>query len=162
MSKAVLRSIFAIAALLAVSSCSTAKRSTAPCKKGDGASFKTKTREEIEKDVLAAIARSDQKDLVRMASCDFLVGPTGSDNVGYNHPHHVMPLVLKSVKDLHWKKTGYSYGAQYNLPADSPDDYELIFRKDDGGWYWAGYATSIEAVYKPMFEGAYSFDEETR
>ena len=105
------------------------------------------TRALLQSEVLDAINHADEQKLIRLGACQFMVGPPNSDNAGFVEPRYMMPIFLRAVDFLKWAQKGADYGEQYNLPSvDSKFTHELIFKKEKGLWFWAGYTTSDDTI----------------
>ena len=129
------------------------------CKHGDGPQITFSSRIEAQNAVLEAIKIRNDKKLISLASCDFLIGPPNSDNGGFGTPQKIISFFLISVRPLKWDSKGGDYNSQYNLPAlDSEVTHELIFKREKGKWFWAGYTTSDEYIYSKMLKQSYAVE----
>lgn len=135
---------------------------TKTCEKGMGPQFKTERVEEIKNLVMTAIKNRDEKGLLSLASCDFLIGPPDSDSGGFNRPQNVIPLFLAVVKDLNWKENVYQDKYIYLVSSDGAEhEHNLIFKPDnDGKWSFDGYSTTDESILSQMYVGEDIEEEE--
>lgn len=133
------------------------------CEVTDTAQRVFKKQSDLQKNVLAALTKSDEKKLISMASCNFLIGPPNSDSGGFNEPRKIAGLLVKTLKDVKWSEKAADYKTQQNLASiDTEYSHELIFRQDKNGkWYWAGYTTSDSFIYHKMLENSQQLEPET-
>lgn len=116
------------------------------CLKERRSDFSTKSDADMVRIIQEALGHNDMRQLIRSASCDFMVGKAETDDVWLMPPRQVMPAIIDLLPVLNWSlvRTEVSDKRKWVVVPARTHESEHTFYLEKAGdrWRWAGYYTT--------------------